>query len=59
MKSMLDRMKLENTRYQALEKRIKKEWDLNKNSHLSQKEKTRYHVILILMALEEGKEKVI
>jgi murein L,D-transpeptidase YcbB/YkuD len=59
MKSMLDRMKLEYTRYQALEKRIKKEWDLNKNLLLSQKEKTRYHVILILMALEEGTEKFI
>jgi murein L,D-transpeptidase YcbB/YkuD len=58
MNWMLARMKLEYTRYQELEKRVKKEWDLNKNLLLSQKEKTRYHVAKILMATEGKTEKI-
>lgn len=59
MKSVLDSMRLEYTRYQALEKRIEKEWNGNKYLLHSQKLRPLYHVILILTALELGTEKFI
>jgi murein L,D-transpeptidase YcbB/YkuD len=58
MNWMLEQMKIEYTRYQKLEDKIRNEWNKYKEMQLSQKEKKLLQVGLILMATERKKEKL-